>query len=467
MTMKKLYFALCLIFVWCTTAFAYDNLYVVGDACSSGWDPNAALAMTKESADSYTWSGPLKKNSGKQERFKFLVARSWATSLTCRLDQSGHQVIASDQEYDLYVKLETDGKPDNSFQVPETGIYRIDVNTASMKMTCTKIADYEEPDYTLFSRETFQASSGLSLNYRALQPATIEADTRYPLVIFLHGSGERGNDNESQLRYGADQFLTSQNRADYPAFVLFPQCPSENFWPFESQPASFDATTFPTDYPISTSNQAVKELIDYYLQNEPVDPDRVYIVGISMGGMGTFDLACRFPETFAAAVPICGGIQVDRIDSRTKRVYWRLFHGDADGVVPVNNSRSAYEALLEAGATVEYVEIPGGDHFIWSGVFAREDFLPWIFGKRRQPSSAVSSLPTDQPIRCYAQEGKLTVCSNNDAPLQIDLYNTSGARVCTLDGEVSAATPLPTLSRGIYLVTISQGANRYHTKVVL
>ena len=66
--MKKLYFALCLIFVWCTTAFAYDILYVVGDACSSGWDPNAALAMTKESADSYTWSGPLKKNSGKQER---------------------------------------------------------------------------------------------------------------------------------------------------------------------------------------------------------------------------------------------------------------------------------------------------------------------------------------------------------------------------------------------------------------
>ena len=94
-------------------------------------------------------------------------------------------------------------------------------------------------------------------------------------------------------------------------------------------------------------------------------------------------------------------------------------------------------------------------------------FLPWIFGKRRQPSSAVSSLPTDQPIRCYAQEGKLVVNSTDDTPLQIDLYNTSGARVCTLDGEVSAATPLPSLSRGVYLVTISQGTNRYHTKVVL
>lgn len=465
--MKKIYLSICLIFLLCTTAFAYDNLYVVGDACSSGWDPNAALAMTREGDDLFSWSGPLKKNSGKQERFKFLVARSWATSLTCRLDQSGHQVIASGEEYDLYVKLETDGKPDNSFQVAETGVYRIEVNTSTMKMTCTKTGDYEEPDYSLFSHEMFQASSGLALNYRALEPATIEADSLYPLVIFLHGSGERGSDNESQLKYGAEQFVTSQNRADYPAFVLFPQCPSENFWPFESEPASFDATTFPVDYPISTPNQAVKELIDYYLQNEPVDPDRVYIIGISMGGMGTFDLACRFPETFAAAVPICGGIHTDRLDSRTKSIYWRLFHGDADGVVPVNNSREAYRKLLDAGAAVEYIEFPGGDHFVWNNAFMQEDFLSWIFSKRRQSSSGVSAPTTEGSIACRIQEGALFVTSTSDAPVQIDLYTTSGARVCTLNGQVSTATPLPRLSRGIYLIEIRQDTNRCHAKMVL
>ena len=146
---------------------------------------------------------------------------------------------------------------------------------------------------------------------------------------------ERGSDNESQLRYGSEMFANPQNRKDYPAFVLFPQCPLSNFWPFESQPASYDATTFPIDYPTSTPIKLVKELIDSYLQMEEIDKDRIYILGISMGGMGTFDIACRYPETFAAAIPICGGVNVERLDNKVKNIYWRLFHGDADGVVPV------------------------------------------------------------------------------------------------------------------------------------
>lgn len=114
-------------------------------------------------------------------------------------------------------------------------------------------------------------------------------------------------------------FTNPQNRKDYPAFVLFPQCPPSNFWPFESQPASYDATTFPIDYPTSTPIKLVKELIDSYLQMEEIDKDRIYILGISMGGMGTFDIACRYPETFAAAIPICGGVNVERLDNKVKK----------------------------------------------------------------------------------------------------------------------------------------------------
>lgn len=132
---------------------------------------------------------------------------------------------------------------------------------------------------------------------------------------------ERGSDNESQLRYGSEMFANPQNRKDYPAFVLFPQCPPSNFWPFESQPASYDATTFPIDYPTSTPIKLVKELIDSYLQMEEIDKDRIYILGISMGGMGTFDIACRYPETFAAAIPICGGVNVERLDNKVKNIY--------------------------------------------------------------------------------------------------------------------------------------------------
>ena len=235
--------------------------------------------MVQESENTFTWSGPLKKDNGNQERFKLLTARSWTTSLTCNLEKAGHQIITSGGEYDLYIKLETDGKPDNAFQVAETGIYTIEVNTSSMKMKCTKIADYEDPNL-VFTKEAFHSTSEGSLNYRKLEPPTIEKGKQYPLVIFLHGAGERGSDNESQLRYGSEMFANPQNRKDYPAFVLFPQCPLSNFWPFESQPASYDATTFPIDYPTSTPIKLVKELIDSYLQMEEIDKDRIYILSL-------------------------------------------------------------------------------------------------------------------------------------------------------------------------------------------
>ena len=93
-------------------------------------------------------------------------------------------------------------------------------------------------------------------------------------------------------------FTNPQNRKDYPAFVLFPQCPPSNFWPFESQPASYDATTFPIDYPTSTPTKLVKELIDSYLQMEEIYKDRIYILGISMGGMGSLPVSRDFRRSY-------------------------------------------------------------------------------------------------------------------------------------------------------------------------
>ena len=133
--MKKVSLLSIFIFLVLDSIFAvtYDNLYVVGNACSAGWNPDGALVMVQESENTFTWSGPLKKDNGNQERFKLLTARSWTTSLTCNLEKAGHQIITSGGEYDLYIKLETDSKPDNAFQVAETGIYTIEVNTSSMK----------------------------------------------------------------------------------------------------------------------------------------------------------------------------------------------------------------------------------------------------------------------------------------------------------------------------------------------
>lgn len=120
-----------------------------------------------------------------------------------------------------------------------------------------------------------------------------------------------------------------------------------------------------------------------YLANPQVDKSRVYIIGLSMGAMGTYDMVSRFPDMFAAAVPICGTINPTRL-STAKNVAFRIFHGDADDVVPVAGSREAYKALKAAGASVLYTEFPGCNHGSWNPAFNCPDFMSWLFGQQKK-----------------------------------------------------------------------------------
>lgn len=194
-----------------------------------------------------------------------------------------------------------------------------------------------------YERSVFVSSSGDSLNYRLLEPEVMQAGEKYPLVLFLHGAGERGNDNEKQLTHGGQMFLNPVNREKYPAFVLFPQCPESGYWAYENRPQSFIPTQMPVGKEMPSVFQAVKELLDMYLANPQVDKSRIYIMGLSMGAMGTYDMVSRFPDIFAAAVPICGTVNPTRL-SAARNVAFRIFHGDADDVVPVAGSRQAYKA---------------------------------------------------------------------------------------------------------------------------
>ena len=191
-----------------------------------------------------------------------------------------------------------------------------------------------------YERSVFVSSSGDSLNYRLLEPEVMQAGEKYPLVLFLHGAGERGNDNEKQLTHGGQMFLNPVNREKYPAFVLFPQCPESGYWAYENRPQSFIPTQMPVGKEMPSVFQAVKELLDMYLANPQVDKSRIYIMGLSMGAMGTYDMVSRFPDIFAAAVPICGTVNPTRL-SAARNVAFRIFHGDADDVVPVAGSRQA------------------------------------------------------------------------------------------------------------------------------
>ncbi|WP_455585667.1 carboxylesterase family protein [Bacteroides sp.] len=234
-----------------------------------------------------------------------------------------------------------------------------------------------------YQKEEFVSSRGDSLPYRLLRPEKEEPGKKYPLVLFLHGAGERGNDNCQQLKHGGQMFLNPVNREKYPAFVLIPQCPSGAYWAYISRPTSLEPTDMPVEQEISPISGALKELLDTYIAMPQVDKSRVYIIGLSMGGMGTYDMTIRFPELFAAAVPICGTVNPSRL-ADAKGVKFRIFHGDADSVVTVEGSRAAYRALKAAGADVEYIEFPGCEHDSWNPAFNYPGFMEWLFSQKKR-----------------------------------------------------------------------------------
>ena len=246
---------------------------------------------------------------------------------------------------------------------------------------CTGQLVYSQGD---FAAKLFVTSNGDTLRYRELLPENYNPQQKYPLVLFLHGAGERGSDNQAQLTHGSMMFTNPVNREKYPAIVLFPQCPEKIFWSFEKQPeGKLDLTAFSAKDRITPTLQEVKDLLDKYIASGNVDTSRIYIMGLSMGGMGAFDMVCRFPDVFAAAIPICGGVDPERLKATAGKVKFRIYHGDKDTTVPVENSRAAYRALKKFGADVEYFEIIGCDHASWNPAFNQPDFLSWLFQQRK------------------------------------------------------------------------------------
>lgn len=220
-----------------------------------------------------------------------------------------------------------------------------------------------------------------TLPYRILYPENYNKSEKYPLFLFLHGSGERGSDNNSQLVHGSKLFTDSLNRKLYPAIVVFPQCAKNGYWvSINDRINGFD---FGDARKPTPEMQMVVRLLKELQKTEAVDTKRIYVAGLSMGGMGTFDLICRLPDRFAAAVPICGGVELSRLKKAVK-VPIRMYHGGADNVVSPEHSRNAYIELKARGAqNVELFLFPGVGHDSWTNAFAQEDFLKWIFSQKK------------------------------------------------------------------------------------
>lgn len=234
-----------------------------------------------------------------------------------------------------------------------------------------------------FGRYEFVGTPGLRMPYRLLEPSDLSSRAKYPLVILLHGSGERGDDNEKQLVYGVERFARPESRAQYPCFVLVPQCPTDLdnqsiFWTGEREKVHLLKLTPEPAAPIRTA----LELLFMVQGKYPVDLDRVYITGISMGGFATWEALIRYPQNFAAGVPVCGGGDVSYAD-RFKHVPVWAFHGAEDPIVPVTYSQSMIETLKQTGGHPRYTEYPGVGHNSWDPAYAEPELLSWLFAQKR------------------------------------------------------------------------------------
>ena len=241
-----------------------------------------------------------------------------------------------------------------------------------------------------FEARTFSAA-GATLPYRLLQPAAIEPGKKYPLVIFLHGAGERGTDNALQIKNGAPAFAKPEAREKFPCFVFAPQCPKDKKWvEMDWGGASGTAPADP-----GPMEPLVLGAVDALAQEFVIDPDRVYVTGLSMGGYGTWDLITRHPEKFAAAIPVCGGGDKGKAAAAKAVPVW-AFHGLADTVVLPVRTQDMIAALRAAGGTAAHTEYPGVAHDSWTYAYSESHLLPWLFAQRRGQPAEKMEIATSQ-----------------------------------------------------------------------
>lgn len=217
----------------------------------------------------------------------------------------------------------------------------------------------------LLSRDVKVGNS--SYGYQVYVPGKLKNKEKPPVIVFLHGIGQRG---EGGFVKGAAALLIRQYLERLPAIVVLPQCAKGLYW----SDAEMDKMV------MATLKQTVAEFGG--------DEDRLYLIGVSMGGYGAWHMAAEHPRTFAAVVPICGGSPLripDRFTSIARRVgktpVW-VFHGADDRVVPVSESRGMVAALKEAGGNVRYNEYAGVGHNVWLNVMQERELLPWLLSQR-------------------------------------------------------------------------------------
>lgn len=247
------------------------------------------------------------------------------------------------------------GKLSETDQAFVKGLLREDARSAGVK---------DGPHAALITGAFAKGTSPEGLNFQIYGNPKWKGTERYPLLIWLHGAGQSGSDNEAQMGGATKPFTEEANQEARPCFVLAPQCPDRNIG-FKDAVAS-------------NLMALVKSLCD----SLPIDESRLYLTGSSMGGSGSWRIGTEYPGVFAAIVPLCGGGDPSKASALKETPVW-AFHGDKDEDVPLERSTSMIEAIKAAGGTKAQLSILTGEgHLIASGVYAKPELHEWIFAQR-------------------------------------------------------------------------------------
>ena len=202
------------------------------------------------------------------------------------------------------------------------------------------------------------------MNYLLYLPKEYDkADKKWPLILFLHGAGERGDDIELVKKHGPAKLIAEEKDFDF--IIVSPQCPKENWWP--------------------NLTEELNALVDDITAKYKVDTNRLYITGLSMGGYGTWSMIIQYPDKFAAAAPICGGGDAVLARFRLSKIPVWVFHGAKDSVVPLQKSEEMVEALKKAGnKEVKFTVYPEADHDSWTQTYNNPELYQWFLGYEKK-----------------------------------------------------------------------------------
>ena len=213
----------------------------------------------------------------------------------------------------------------------------------------------------MYTKHKWESDKHFNFNYVKYLPKDYDESKKYPLVFFLHGAGERGDDLDVASTHGY-MYHVREEGAEYPFIFIAPQCPDGKYW--------------------GCYTESLLAFLDYICDTLPIDTDRVYLTGLSMGGTGTWMLAMAAPERFAAIAPICGS-----------GIYWNggalvkvpimVYHGDCDEIVPIHNSIEMVHSVNRCGGHAEIKVLPGVGHGSWGVAYEGDTLYKWMLSHTR------------------------------------------------------------------------------------